>query len=121
MKRWFSMMLLVGALLGLFAQEVALASASSMQLSAQTSASEAMSEDCAEMMGLTKQQPEKPCQELTLDCIAKMGCGLFLALVPPALSADPAEYRPNLPVLMPVTRLVGRNLTPEPEPPARLV
>lgn len=130
MKRWLSMMLLIGAMLGLFAQEAAFASALPMQMSVQASAPAGMSEDCAEMMGLTAQsevgqseagpQPEMPCQGLTLDCIAKMGCALPLALVPPAMSAVQTVYRPNTPALMPVARLVGRNLSPEPEPPTLL-
>lgn len=120
MERWLSLMLLIGAMLGLFAQEAALANALPLQISDQASTSAAMSDDCAEMMGMTKQQPEKPCQGPTLDCIAKMGCGLPLALMPSALSELPTEYRRDTPVPMPVTRLVGRNLGPEPEPPAHL-
>lgn len=130
MNRLLSMMLLIGAMLGLFAQEAAFASALPMQMSVQASAPAGMSEDCAEMMGLTAQsvvsqsetglQPEMPCQGLTLDCIAKMGCALPLALVPPAMSAVQTLYRPNTPALIPVVRLVGRNLGPEPEPPTLL-
>ena len=130
MKRWLSLMLLIGAMLGILAQETAFASALPMQMSEQTSAPAGMSEDCAEMMGLTAQsevgqseagqQPEKPCEGLTLDCIAKMGCALPVALVPPAMPAVQTVYRPNTPTLMPVARLVGRNLSPEPEPPAIL-
>lgn len=130
MKRWLSMLLLMGAILGLFAQEAAFASALPMQMSEQTSAPAGMSEDCAEVMGLTAQsevrqfeagqQPEKPCEGLTLDCIAKMGCALPVALVPPAMPAVQTVYRPDTPALMPVARLVGRNLSPEPEPPTLL-
>lgn len=125
MKRWLSMMLLMGAMLGLFAQEAAFASAFPMQMSEQTSAPTGMSEDCAEMMGLTaqsevEQQPEMPCQGLTLDCIAKMGCALPVALVPPAMAAVRTAHRTDTPALMPVARLVGRNLSPEPEPPTLL-
>jgi len=124
------MLLLMGAILGLFAQEAAFASALPMQMSEQTSAPAGMSEDCAEMMGLTAQsevgkseagqQPEKPCEGLTLDCIAKMGCALPVALVPPAMPAVQTVYRPSAPTFMPVARLVGRNLSPEPEPPTLL-
>lgn len=130
MNRSLSMMLLIGAMLGLFAQEAAFASALPMQMSLQANAPAGMSEDCAEMMRLTAQsvvsqsetwlQPEMPCQGLTLDCIAKMGCALPLALVPNAMSAVQTLYRPNTPALIPVVRLVGRNLGPEPEPPTLL-
>jgi hypothetical protein len=125
MKRWFSMLMLIGALLGLLGQETAFASAPSMQVSEQASAPGGMSADCAEKMGLTAhsafgQQPETPCQGLTLDCLAKMGCALPVVLIPPAVSGTSAQYRPETPAPMPVTRLVGRDLAPELEPPARL-
>ena len=125
MKRWFSMMLLVGALLGLFAQEAAFASAVPMQMSRQASSPAGMSEDCAEMMGLkvhsgTGQKPGQPCNGMTIDCVAKMGCASTTALLPDG----PIELAKNVatgaPTQMPVARLVGRNLRPEPEPPARL-
>ena len=112
-------------MLGLFAQEAAFASAPSMQMSEQVTAPAGMSEDCAEMMGLSVhsdlgQQPEKPCDGMTLDCVAKMGCASAIALVPVAPSDLAIEIVLGEPTLMPVPRLVGRNLRPEPEPPARL-
>lgn len=127
MKRWFSMMLLVGALLGLFAQEAAFASAIPMQMSghASTSSPAGMSEDCAKMMELaahseTGQKPEKPCSGMTIDCVAKMGCASTTALLPDGPIDLEKDVASGEPTPMPVTRLVGRNLGPEPEPPARL-
>jgi len=127
MKRWFSLLLLIGALLGLMGQEAAfarvmpMAKAEQTVAPAQTSAGQ-MSADCAEMMGLAKQttQPDKPCQGMTPDCVAKMGCAVAVALVPPLPSAIPSEYRPSTPRQMPVAALVGRETSPEPHPPARL-
>ena len=119
MFRWVSMLLLIGALLGLFAQEAAIASARVTQPTDQISAAAApMAKDCAEAMGSTAPRPDQPCQGLTLDCIAKMGCVpsfTLTALLAPALALD---NRPGLFGPTPVARLTGRNTTPEPEPPA---
>ncbi len=127
MKRWFSLLLLMGALLGLMGQETAFARVMPMEKAEQTvAAAQAsagqMSADCAEMMGLAKQttQPDKPCQGMTPDCVAKMGCAVAVALVPPLSSTIPSVYRPSTPRQMPVAALVGRETSPEPHPPARL-
>ncbi len=122
MKRWFSFLLLMGALLGLLGQEAAFAHVLPAQKAEQTAVAPPMSAECAEMMGLAKQkpQPDKPCQGMTPDCIAKMGCAVSVALIPSLLSAQPAEYRLSSPRQMPVAPLVGRETSPEPHPPARL-
>ena len=127
MKRWFSLLLLMGALLGLMGQETAFARAMPVEkveksvAAAQTSAGQ-MSAECAEMMGVTKQksQPDKPCQGMTPDCIAKMGCAVVVALIPPLLSATLTEHRPSTPRQMPIASLVGHETSPEQHPPARL-
>lgn len=125
MKRWLSLLMLMGALLGLIGQEAAFArvmQAPKVDQVAATAAAAQMSPECAEMMGLTKQKPksDQPCQGMTPECIAKMGCAAPLALLPP-LASDPApEFRAMLPDIVPASPLVGRNLSPEPEPPARL-
>ena len=120
MKRYFSILLLIGALVGLFGQEAAFALSTPAQTTEQSAAMSGMSADCIEEMGLTKQASDQPCQGLTFDCIAKMGCALPLALVPPAVSGLPLECREAIPAIMPVATLVGLELSPEPEPPARL-
>ena len=127
MKRWFSLLLLMGALLGLMGQEAAFARGMPVEQAAQSAAAVQtsaglMSADCAEMMGLAKQkpQPDKPCQGMTPDCMAKMGCAVAVALIPPLLSAAATENHLSVPLQMPVTVLVGRETTPEPHPPARL-
>ena len=127
MKRLLSMMLLVAAIIGLIGQEAAFArgmpveQAAQSAVAVQTSASQ-MSADCAEMMGLAQQkpQPDKPCQGMTPDCVAKMGCAVAVALIPPFLSAAPTENHLSAPLQMPVAVLVGRETSPEPHPPARL-
>jgi hypothetical protein len=90
--------------------------------SEQVAAAAAMSAECAEMMGLAKPKPqsEKPCQGMTPDCIAKMGCAVPLVLIPPLAVHVVPQFRGSAPPQMPVARLVGRDTGPEPEPPARL-
>jgi hypothetical protein len=75
-KRRISLLLLIGALLGLLAQEAAFASAPAMPMQDTAIAAPTMSAECAEMMGIDKSQDKEPCQGLTLDCIAKMGCAV---------------------------------------------
>jgi hypothetical protein len=122
-KRWLSILMLAGALLGLLGQEAAFArgmpAAKAEQLSA---TAPQMSADCAEMMALANQQtqPEEPCQGMTPECIAKMGCGATLALLLPLPIALPGEYRASMPLQASTMPLAGRKIGPEPEPPAIL-
>ena len=125
MKRWFSLLMLVGALLGLVGQEAAFARVMPAAKSDHVAAAETavqMSPECAEMMGLTKQKPksDQPCQGMTPECIAKMGCAAPLALLPPLASEPAPEFRAMLPDIAPASPLVGRSFGPEPEPPASL-
>lgn len=123
MKRLLSLLLLAGALLGLLGQEAAFAHVMPVAKAKQVSApAEQMSADCAQMMGLTKQapQPEKPCQGMTPDCIAKMGCAVPVALIPPLAFSAAVQFRAAAPPQMPVAPLVGRDTGPEPEPPTFL-
>src|SRR3546814_8117196 len=64
-RRWLSLMLLFGAMVGLLAQEVAFASAPAMSSAAVTASQ--MSDECAEMMKAATSQGDKPCKGLTLD------------------------------------------------------
>lgn len=122
MKRWLSLLLLLGALLGLLGQEPAFAHVMPVEKAEQTTTAAQMSPECAEMMGLAKQKPQsgKPCEGMTPDCIAKMGCGVPVALLPPLASDSAPEFRAMIPGLAPAAPLIGRNFGPEPEPPARL-
>lgn len=120
MKRWLSYMLLFGALLGLLGQETAFASAPAIPMANTTSASSAMGEECAEMMGAGKSQPDQPCKGLTLDCIAKMGCAIPLAIVTRDILPPPAEYRPAPATPAPSVRMAGQSVGPEPKPPLTL-
>ncbi|BBE33052.1 hypothetical protein [Sphingosinicella microcystinivorans] len=120
MKHWLTLMLLAGALLGLFGQEAAFATARPIAQEVQPAASPAMSPECAEMMGVDTSQSDQPCKGMTLDCIAKMGCAIPLAVVTPAAPLAVASHRCELVDPLAVQRLVGRNFGPEPEPPLTL-
>lgn len=122
MKRWLSLTLLLAALLGLIGQEAAFAHIMPVGKTEQVAAATQMSAECAEMMGLAKPKPtsDQPCQGMTPDCAAKMGCAVPLALIPPlTLDASP-QLRAAVPPQMPISPLIGRNTGPEPEPPTLL-
>lgn len=124
MKRLLSLTLLAAALFGLIGQGVAFAqTAPNRAVSQVSSAAAPMSADCAEMMGLAKPQPpqpDKPCKGMTPDCIAKMGCAVTVALIPP-LALDPLPQIPTaVPPQLPIAALVGRDTGPDPHPPAHL-
>ena len=78
MTRWLSMLLLISSVLGLIGQEAAFANVVPLEAGAKSVSVPQKTVDCAEMMGLAVPkpplQPEKPCQGMTPDCIAKMGC-----------------------------------------------
>lgn len=123
MKRWFSLALLIAALLGLMGQEAAFARAMPIGQAEQTVDAPEMSAECAEMMGLTKPQPhheKQPCEGMTPDCIVKMGCAVPVALIPPAMIAPPIQFHTSTPPQSPVVRLVGRSTGPELDPPTVL-
>ncbi len=122
MKRWFSLLLLAGALLGLLGQEAAFAQAIPVEQAGQPVPATQMSAECAELMGLAKSapQPEKPCQGMTPDCIAKLGCAVPLALFEPFAFNSAPQLRAAALLRAPVLPLIGRDTGPEPEPPARL-
>lgn len=120
MKRWFSMMLLVGALLGLFAQEAAFASGPFTPVVQEVSVNASMDADCMEAMGSSQNPSEMPCKGLTLDCIAKMGCAVPLAPAPSGYTTmSPPPAHSDL-AAAPVKPMIGRITGPEPHPPSRL-
>lgn len=120
MKRLFSMLLLVGALLGLFAQEAAFASGTLTPVVQEIGIDASMDADCMKAMGSRQNPSDLPCKGLTLDCIAKMGCAVPLAPVPSGYATmTPSPAIPDLDAA-PVKPLIGRNTGPEPHPPSRL-
>ena len=123
MTRWLSLLLLIGALLGLVGQEAAFANAIPVERGAQTIAASQMDADCAEMMGINKQpvQPDEPCQGMTPDCIAKMGCtAVAMVAVPQPTVAGRFTHGALPPSRSSIAALAGRETGPEPHPPSRL-
>jgi hypothetical protein len=132
-KRALHLFLLLGALIGLFGQGIAIASipspasaamampvkAMSAKAMSETSLS-GMSEDCMKMMAAQQQPGEKPCKGMTLACIAAMGCVVPMVVRndSPTLALRNADA---VPAFWPTTTVLhGSELTPEPEPPTLL-
>ena len=122
MNRWFALLILAGALLGLFGQEAAFAQSTPANLTEYAAAAGQMTPECAKMMELAKQgqQPGNPCPEMTPDCVAKMGCSVALTLLIPLTVDASADVQTAAPPQRPVATLIGRDFGPEPEPPALL-
>ena len=114
------MMLLFGALLGLFAQEAASASVPVLQSVQQASADAAMDAACMEAMGQSDESSDVPCKGLTLDCIAKMGCALPLAQAPRAHRIAKKRLQNAMAFELDDKTLTGRDSGPEPDPPSIL-
>lgn len=132
MKRLLALMLLVGALTGLFGAQMAYAFSPHGPMSAiaakpAETADHAMTGmDCAEMdmAAMPKppaHDPVQPCKGMTFACIAAMGCVVPLVTPPdtPILARHIASSsRLFAPAVAP---LVGRSVGPEPEPPSPLI
>jgi hypothetical protein len=123
-KSALRLLLLLGALIGLFGQAVAYASVQSAmpaQMTMSGIADSGMSEDCMKMMAQQQQPTQKPCKGMTLACIAAMGCVVPMAVrndAAPALAVRPAD--PSLAFWPATTVLRGSEIAPEPEPPTLL-
>lgn len=119
-QRWFSLFLLIGALVGLFGQEMAFATSPAQPMHEQSSATSSMSAECAEMMDQDQQSPAGPCKGMSLECIAKMGCATPAALLPavPA-NAGTKLWQPAL-IRTLATPMYGRSDSPELRPPSQL-
>lgn len=121
MKRWLPLLLAFAALFGLLGQEAALAHAGPATQSEHIMAASRMDPGCTEMMGPAKQpEPAKPCQGMTFDCIAKMGCATTAALLPDRALDAPLPFLGVAPYPRVTTALHGRDIGPEPDPPTIL-
>ena len=123
-KRVLSLLMLLGALIGLMGQETAYAAAPVHATTAMMKMSEGaapMSADCMEMMQKAPQPAQKPCKGMTLDCIAAMGCVVPLAVAPESALVDKMIHARMEHFPAPANALTGRALAPEPEPPTLLI
>lgn len=124
LKRVLPFLLLLGALTGLFGQEVAFARgpdlASPAAAAQQIAGMSGM--DCAGMMmeSPSHHDGSKPCKGMTPDCMAQMGC------VAPVLLNEgntPATIKPLASKAFywsSTSRLIGRSYAPELDPPSLL-
>ena len=122
MNRWFSLLILAVALFGLLGQEAAFARSVPVKSADSAVTAAQMSPECAAMMKLAMpvQSHTMPCQGMTPDCAAKMGCTVTLALFEPLRFETSLRLRIDVPTVLPVAPLIGRDTGPEPEPPAFL-
>lgn len=123
MKRVLSLLMLLGALIGLMGQEAAYAAApvhAPAPMMKMPEAAASMSADCMEMMQKAPQPVQKPCKGITLDCIAAMGCVIPLAVAPEPALIDKMVHARMEHFPAPGNALTGRALAPEPEPPTLL-
>ncbi|MDE1918578.1 MAG: hypothetical protein KGJ57_21320 [Sphingomonadales bacterium] len=121
-KKAIHLFLLIGALIGLFGQEVAIATVVPVvnaPMTMQSSSDAGMPDDCMKMMA--RQQPTKrPCKGMTLACMAAMGCIAPMAIRSDAPVLAARQINP-VPAFWPVTSILhGSNLAPDPEPPTLL-
>lgn len=119
MKRLLALLLVIGALSGLFGAQMA--AAHSVPQAAGAPLAKGMDADCMAMMA--KQQPapsEKPCKDLTLDCIAAMGCVIPLVAADLAGGVAPARLYDAPSFWTTDTILTGKAVAPEPDPPTSL-
>lgn len=115
-KRLFQMLLLIGAMIGLFGQGLALAYAPQP---AHAAGRLAMADDC--MPGMKAGRPAKqgkPCKGLTFACIAAMGCTIPLVVPEDRPLSAPAAQAAPVHGYGTARQLAGRNLAPEPDPPS---
>jgi len=128
-KRLLALLLLVGAITGVFGAQLAYAFGPGVAKPTPTEMKMADHDmagmDCAEMAAPAKPQPVRdestPCKGMTFACIAQMGCTLPVVLrsgLEPAALAPTVAISFTLPQAAP---LPGRSYAPEPEPPTLLI
>ncbi|XHS01295.1 hypothetical protein ACFB49_28990 [Sphingomonas sp. DBB INV C78] len=116
MRRALKFALILGVLFGLFGQIVTVAASPTMATAMSRTAPAAMPMDC---VGMMQSDGEKslPCQQMTLACLAGMGCLPLFALdsrsspLPEMVSVDLLLISPSYPTLQ------GRSAQPEQHPP----
>jgi hypothetical protein len=117
LKRRLSLLLLLGALFGLFGQGVAYASGPARGATMEVTHTIPAGMDCPEMAAEHKQTPEQPCKGLTLACIAQMGCVVPMTFEEPQATAQRAVVARLAATWPPSPVLAGLDVAPEPEPP----
>lgn len=119
MRQALKFVLVIGVLLGLLAQTAVVTASPVDGMVAATGAPMTMSADCLKMMK-SKDGKARPCEGMTLACIAGMGCPITFTLSsgPRPVGTPILTYQPGLWQI--VSRLEGRSVQPEPHPPSPL-
>jgi hypothetical protein len=119
MLRAFHLLILLGAMIGLFGLEGAYAAGPRM--APVPVAASGMDADCMAMMEKQQPQPaQAPCKGMTLDCIAAMGCIVPLLAVPQSGAGAAMQQAPALVYWTVTPTLTGNELPPEQHPPTIL-
>jgi hypothetical protein len=119
-KGRLSLLLLLGALLGLFGQQAAYAGGPALAPKMEVSHAMPSGMDCPEMKDMATPTHKEPCKGLTLACIAQMGCVIPMTLTDRLSVPTPSAIVPLGVYKSVVPLLAGRDIVPEPEPPSRL-
>ena len=116
MRVLFHALLLIGVLIGLATQGVALAAEPCPMEHAQSSAMADMEDCCPEQD--RSHHHSTPCGDMTFACIAVAGCAALAAL--DAYGADGSVHSSDAPKFWQrTTALRGRTIPPDTHPPAR--
>lgn len=115
MTRLLHICLLLTALLGLAAQSTAMA-----MVPVPLSSGSVAQMDCVKMGGMPASD-KRPCKQMTIQCIAAMGCSPVALVAFAPLSVERQAIVRQEPTLQLAARLSSRSFGPEPEPPAILI
>lgn len=123
MKRLLHLGLLLLALLGLVGQSMAMAMVPTDVLASSTHNATTASMaglDCEDVSGAPAPDTV-PCKNITLQCIAAMGCSPLAVTLPVLGAPESAAVEPVESATSVVASLHGRSYGPEPDPPAILI
>ena len=120
-KDIFKLFLLVSAMVGLFGQDIAYASAPMQLRKVGISTVSAMSPDCAADMAAKKSvSSNSPCKGITLSCVAAMGCLPPVFVDEAKALADPFIILSDTIFWTTTNPLVSGTVAPEDHPPSLL-
>lgn len=111
--------LVLAALLGLFAQTTAFAAGPFFAAAIQNATAETMPIDCPETME-DRGESSLPCEQMTLGCIAAMGCMTVFTLDNRGTAVASTTPLDSLTCWALLAALQGRSVEPEPHPPSTL-
>jgi hypothetical protein len=120
LKRIFCMLMMTGALLGLFAQSAAVAVGPAYVATHSAAGIATTTEmDCSKMSP-TQHQDTRGCKGLTLACIAHMGCGIPMTLEKSTAPEVGVPIAPMPAIWHVIPDPAGRGVPPELRPPSFL-